>query len=402
MAVEFFMRKMTDNMEYGTIAHWLVKEGDQVAAGQPLLEIETDKATVELEAPASGVLKGMRAGVVPGAQVPVGETIAFIAQPGEEVPALPPLGASEATERVEGQRAASPGVGPKSPSAGQIRATPDVRRLAREMGIDLSWVSGTGRDGRITNEDVLAFAQAGLGATESEPPDKETEWLDLTPVQKRTGERMLESVQSAPQFSLTTRADMTNVLNYRQGQKTASAEPGSPPSITAILVKLAAQTLKELPRANASFIQGRIKVHPQINIGVALGTEAGLVVPVVKEADKKSLLEIAQAIASFQEKAAVMRFDLDDLSGGTFTISNLGMYGVDQFNALLNPPESAILAVGRIVKAALAMEDDTIAIRPVMSLTLTIDHRSMDGMQGARFLSRLRERLEQADLTDLY
>ena len=165
--------------------------------------------------------------------------------------------------------------------------------------------------------------------------------------------------------------------------------------MTAILVRIVADALKRYPRANATFVDGRVKLHAQINIGVAIGTEVGLVVPVIHEADKKSLGEISQELKSLQEKANRMRFGPTDLSGGTFTISNLGMFGIDHFYAIINPPESAILAVGRIVKMPVGMPDDSIALRPMMNMTLSIDHRSLDGMQGAKFLALVKERLEQ-------
>jgi pyruvate dehydrogenase E2 component (dihydrolipoamide acetyltransferase) len=173
------------------------------------------------------------------------------------------------------------------------------------------------------------------------------------------------------------------------------AETGERLSVTAILVKIVAAALKVYPRANASFEDGRVKLYSQVNIGVAMGTDEGLVVPVVKDADLKSLVQITQEMKRFQEKAAQMRFSSDDLSGSTFTISNLGMYGIDRFDAIINPPESAILAVGRIVKTPVGMPDDSIALRPMMSMTLTVDHRSMDGVQGAKFLAEIKGRIDK-------
>ncbi len=207
---------------------------------------------------------------------------------------------------------------------------------------------------------------------------------------------MAESVHSAPQFALTTSADMTRLLELRDAvMASIEAETGARLSVTAILVRIVADALKRYPRANATFVDGRVKLHAQINIGVAVGTEEGLLVPVIHEADKKSLGEISQELKSLQEKASRMRFGPTDLSGGTFTISNLGMFGIDHFYAIINPPESAILAVGRIIKMPVGMPDDSIALRPMMNMTLSIDHRSLDGMQGAKFLALVKERLEQ-------
>jgi pyruvate dehydrogenase E2 component (dihydrolipoamide acetyltransferase) len=283
---------------------------------------------------------------------------------------------------------------PKKPAA--VRASPVARRVARELGIDVSQVKGTGPGGRIKEEDVRAYAEALSTAPPVEPTVEEAEWLDLNPIQRLTGQRMLESVQSAPQFALTVSIDTTNLLWLREAlMERIVTETGERLSVTALLVKIVAEALKQHPRANASFADGRVKLHPQVNVGVAVGTDDGLVVPVIKEADHKSLSQVTRELKAFQVKAQQMRFTTEDLSGGTFTISNLGMHGIDHFNAILNPPESAILAVGRTVKTPVGMPDDTIALRPMMSLTLTIDHRSMDGVQGAKFLGEIRQRIEE-------
>lgn len=431
MAVEVFMPKMSDHMEVGEIIRWLVKEGDQVEHGQVIMEVMTDKVVADLEAPASGVLKGIRAGTVDGAIVPVGETFAFIAEPDEEVPALPPLAPAEGKEAKEEVRATPvarrlakelgvdlsqvKGTGPggrikdedvrvfaeaqkaKPPEAPKaVRASPVARRVARELGIDITQVKGTGPGGRIKEEDVRSYAEALSTAPAAQPSEEDAEWLELNSIQRLTGQRMLESVQTAPQFALTVNVDVTNLLWLREGlMERIVTEAGERLSITALLVKIVAAALKQYPRANASFEDGRVKLHRQVNVGVAVGTDDGLIVPVIRDADQKSLIQVTQELKAFQEKAQQMRFTTEDLSGGTFTISNLGMYGIDRFNAIINPPESAILAVGRTVKTPVGMPDDTIALRPIMSLTLTIDHRSMDGVQGAKFLAEIKERIEK-------
>ena len=457
MAVEVFMPKMSDHMQVGEVIRWLVEEGDQVEQGQVIMEVMTDKVVADLEASASGVLKGIRAGVVEGAIVPVGETFAFIAEPDEEVPALPPLVPAEGGEAKE--EALSPSIAPppepappasaeSSARSGPVRATPVARRLAKELGVDLSQVQGSGPGGRIKDEDVRAFAESQKGkppeasravraspvarrvarelgidisqvkgtgpggrikeedirsyaealsaAPVSQPTEADAEWLELNSIQRLTGQRMLESVQTAPQFALTVNVDVTNLLWLREGlMERIEAETGERLSVTTLLVKIVAAALKQYPRANASFENEKVKLHPQVNVGVAVGTDEGLVVPVIRDADQKSLVGITQELKAFQEKAQQMRFAADDLSGGTFTISNLGMYGIDHFNAIINPPESAILAVGRTVKTPVGMPDDTIALRPIMSLTLTIDHRSMDGVQAAKFLAEVKQRIEK-------
>jgi pyruvate dehydrogenase E2 component (dihydrolipoamide acetyltransferase) len=461
MAVEVFMPKMSDHMEVGEVIRWLVKEGDRVEQGQVIMEVMTDKVVADLEAPASGILKGIRQGAEDGMLIPVGETFAFIAEPDEEVRRLPPLGPAQAQQEAESAAAPSPaepvssardsaspeeaglvraspvarrlarelgvdiaqvkGRGPggrireedvrafaeaqkqappvsdapvESPDA--VRASPVARRMARELGVDIAQVRGTGPGGRVREEDVRAFAESQRAAPAVAVPAEDGAWRDLTPIQRVTGQRMLESVQNAPQFALTIQVDATHLLWLREAlMERIVAETGERLSMTAMLVKIAAAALKSYPQANASFQSGRIKQPSQINVGVAVGTDNGLVVPVIKQADQKSLAEVTRDMKAFQDKAKSMRFHSEDLTGGTFTISNLGMYGIDQFNAILNPPESAILAVGRVVRTPVAMPDDSIALRPLVSLTLTVDHRAMDGVQGARFLAEIKQRIDK-------
>jgi len=452
MAIEFFMPKMSDHMDAGVIVAWLVKEGDRVEKGDALLEIETDKATVELEAPASGIVKGIRPGLDSGVSVTVGETIAYITEGNEDVPALAPFGAvtvpAEPTMEAETPAPASE----PEPVAGgskRPRTVPAVRKLARDNGVDLALINGTGRQGRITQQNVLDF----IDSQKAEAPEKsakllasplarrtatelgvdltgvkgsgprvkitqgdvqalldvqtrqapvtgldagEYEWQELTTIQNLAGQRMIESVHAAPQFSLDVQVDMTHALQFRQAQMDrVAASTGIRLSITTILAKAVAIALKQFPRANASFVDGRLKVYEVIHIGIAVGTEDGLVVPVIKHTDQKTLVEITQELATFQEKAKSMRFNPGDLSGGTFTISNLGMFGIDRFRAIINPPESAILAVGRIIDTPAGLPDRTITLRPLMNMTLTVDHRSMDGLQGAKVLAKIKELLEQ-------
>ncbi len=436
MAVEFYIAKMSDHMESAQILKWLVKEGDRVEQYQIILELMTDKVTAEVEAPAAGVIKGIRPGAVDGAEVPVGEIICYIAAPGESVPALPPLPGYEATDegrttKDEGpSTAASVAVSKEAeaePVAGP-RASPVARKVAKELGVDLNAVTGTGPQGRITDGDVRAAAakvadegrrtkdeQAApstpvVSAPEHAsrlthhaspatlPPQRATD-LPLTTIQRITGERMRESVVNAPQFAIDVAADMTQALWLReQLAERVQAEAGAKLSVTGLLIKVVAAALKRHPRANAEFAGDMLTLHDEINLAVAVGTDDGLVVPVIRNADHKSLAQITAELAAFQEKAKVLRFSADDLTGGTFTISNLGMYGVDGFRAIINPPQSAILAVGRIVKTPVGLPDDTVALRPMMSLTLTVDHRCMDGVQGARFLAEIKTLLEQPHL----
>src|SRR5512141_1186815 len=262
MAAEFFIHKMSEHMESAKIIRWLVQEGDPIRQFQIIMEVETDKVAAEIEAPASGILKGVRAGAVDGADVPVGETIAFIAGPDEVVPVLPPLGSVSSANPIK--------LPPASPSPstnaepGSIKATPVARRVAKDLGVDLSLVKGSGPDGRIKDEDVRAYAAAAKRRSAGPAPAPLAaagEWLDLTAAQRVTGQRMLESVQTAPQFALTLNTDMTQVLWLREAlMDRVLVETGERLSITAILVKVVAAALQLHRRANASFEDGKIKL----------------------------------------------------------------------------------------------------------------------------------------------
>jgi pyruvate dehydrogenase E2 component (dihydrolipoamide acetyltransferase) len=377
----------------------------------------------EIESPQDGVLKGVRAG--DGATVPVGETLAFVARADESVPALPALGGETPAEAPQASPATVSTAGPEAPPSpdGPIRATPVARRVAKDLGVDLSQVKGTGPQGRVKEEDVQAYAAAQAAKTEAVPAVQApapasaptpaavqtaqptpavparvvgSTSLPLTHIQQITGQRMLESVHQAPHFFLQVSADMTAAQRLIEtARERIEAETGARLSVTAILVKAAALALRKHPRANSSFQGSALSLHPQVNIGVAVGAEDGLVVPVIQQADGKSLAEIALELKNFQVKAGEMRFSPDELSGGTFTISNLGMYGVDVFTAIINPPQSSILAVGRIIPTPTGLDDGSISLQPRMAMTLSVDHRCMDGLQGARFLAEIKKLLEE-------
>jgi pyruvate dehydrogenase E2 component (dihydrolipoamide acetyltransferase) len=262
--------------------------------------------------------------------------------------------------------------------------------------VELALVKGSGPEGRIREEDVRAFAKKADMGPDSQGAGKDIEWLEPTPFQGATGRRMLESVQEATQFALTVSVDMANALAVRASlMDPVIAETGQRLSITAILVRTVGAALAQQRRANASFAEGKIAVYPQVNIGVAMGTGVGLVVPVIRDADQKSLIQIASELKILQEKAQRMQLGAEDLAGGTFTLSNLGMHGIDHFTAIVNPLQSAALAVGRIIKTPVGLPDDTVKLRPMMCLTLTVDHRAMDALQGAAFLSEVKGRLEE-------
>jgi pyruvate dehydrogenase E2 component (dihydrolipoamide acetyltransferase) len=432
VAVEFFIAKMSDHMESAQILKWFVREGDRVEKFQVIMEVMTDKVTAELESPEAGMIAGIRPGAVDGAEVPVGEPICYIAAPGEIVPALPPLPGYQAVDdgRKTMDDARRPASEDTTPQDGEVeevagpRASPVARKVAKELGVDLSTVKGSGPLGRVTEADVREFAatktiddRAHRTASSAERPAVQAapvaapqvpatttsaypqRSVALTPIQRITGERMRASVINAPQFALDVAVDMSQTLWLReQLAERVMAEAGVKLSVTGLLVKVVAAALKRHPRANAEFAGDKLTLHPAIHIGVAVGTDDGLVVPVIRDADRKSLTEITVELAAFQEKAKTLRFSADDLSGGTFTVSNLGMYGVDGFRAIINPPQSAILAVGQITKIPVGLPDESVALRPMMNLTLTVDHRCMDGVQGARFLAEIKTLLEQPHL----
>jgi pyruvate dehydrogenase E2 component (dihydrolipoamide acetyltransferase) len=265
---------------------------------------------------------------------------------------------------------------PARPPTDRLAATPVARRLAREHGVELGTVKGSGPAGRIVEKDILA----GLEEAQVPPATGNYRVVALSNIQRKTGARLLESVRQAPYFDLETEVDMSRAIAQR------TAEPGL--SFTAILVHAVAQALREVPRLNAHFVADELRVYENVNVGVAMATEAGLLVPVVHRAQEKSLAEVNAALRELKEKAQAKRFALDDLSGATFTVTNLGTHGVDSFRAILNPPEVGILAVGRIAERAVVREGQVV-VRPVARFTLTVDHRALDGAVAAPFLEKL-------------
>ena len=422
MAVEFYIHKMSEHMDSAEIIQWLVAEGQAVAAHQAIVEVMTDKFAVELEAPQAGILAGIRPGCVKGAVVPVGEPIAYIAQPGEKVPILPPFGEGVAAQAANA--ATDPGVAAGATAEadsgeanGRVKSTPVARRVAKDLGVDIEQVHGTGPGGRVVEADIRAYAELRKPLVPESPvPELHVpaappvspsgvslsagqdgfHFQELTPIQRITGERMRESVVSAPQFALDVNADATNLLWLQEAlaDRVALAARARL-SLTGLLIKITAEVLRQHPYANAEFAGGRIKLFDAVNVGVAIGTDHGLVVPVIKDAAKKDLAAITAELAAFQEKARILHFAGADLAGGTFTLSNLGMYGVERFTAIVNPPQSAILAVGAVTRQPVVLANDTLGVRPQFNLTLTVDHRVLDGLQAARFLSDLKQKIEK-------
>jgi pyruvate dehydrogenase E2 component (dihydrolipoamide acetyltransferase) len=398
VATEVILPRLGQGMESGTIVRWLKSEGEPVEKGEPLFELDTDKVTQEVEAEASGVL--LRIEVAEG-EVPVGETVAFIGAEGEEAPASaekPAEAPAREQEREEGRAAevAERQEQPAAASNGRIKASPLARRMARERGIELSGIRGTGPDGRIVAEDVER-AEAGGPAPAALPapvPAGEVERVPLTNIRKTIARRLTEAWQ-IPVFQLQASADMTRVdaLVARLRER----EPDVRVTVTDVLTKVCARALMRHREVNAEFTEDAILLHPTANVGLAVAAPQGLVVPVIRSAERLALTEIAGARAELVGRARENRLRAEDLEGGTFTISNLGMYAVERFTAVLNPPQAAIVAVGATEERVVPADGGT-AVRPLLTLTGTFDHRAVDGAPAAAFLQTLKESLEDPGL----
>jgi pyruvate dehydrogenase E2 component (dihydrolipoamide acetyltransferase) len=402
VATEVILPRLGQGMESGTIVRWLKAEGEPVEKGEPLFELDTDKVTQEVEAEASGVL--LRIEVAEG-EVPVGETVAFIGAEGEEAPASaekPAEAPAQELERQEGRAAAAEVAErheqPAAASNGRIKASPLARRMARERGIELSGIHGTGPDGRIVAEDVERAEAGGPAVTPAAVPVPvpagEVERVPLTNIRKTIARRLTEAWQ-IPVFQLQTSADMTRVdaLVARLRER----DPDVRVTVTDFLTKVCARALVLHREVNAEFTEDAILLHPSANVGLAVAAPQGLVVPVIRSAERLALTEIAGVRAELVGRARENKLRAEDLEGGTFTISNLGMYAVERFTAVLNPPQAAIVAVGATEERVVPADGGT-AVRPLLTLTGTFDHRAVDGAPAAAFLQTLKESLEDPGL----
>ena len=419
MADEVKLPRLGQGMESGTIIKWLKAEGDKVEKGEPLYELDTDKVTQEVEAEASGVL--LKIAVSEG-EADVGTTIAVIGEQGEDVSSIvsetaQPVaeaaeeegspGTAREPERERGRQAtASEQIADvRQPVQGngagaRIKASPLARRIARERGIELGSLKGTGPEGRVVAEDVeRAAASPAPTATTTVPaaaPTGEIERIPLTSLRRTIARRLTEAWQ-APAFQIAMSADMTRAqgLHDRLAEQTKEGEPR--PTVTDILTKACASALMRHRAVNALWAEDAIELHPSANIGIAVAIDAGLVVPVIHQAERLAIAELAAARADIVTRARANQLRQEDLDGGTFTISNLGMFGVERFVAVLNPPQAAILAVGAIESKAVPTETGFEA-RPLMTLTMTCDHRSLDGATAADFLRTVKAFLEEPGL----
>jgi pyruvate dehydrogenase E2 component (dihydrolipoamide acetyltransferase) len=401
VATEVILPRLGQGMESGTIVRWLKSEGEAVEKGEPLFELDTDKVTQDVEAETSGVL--LKIAVAEG-EVPVGQTVAFIGAAGEDVPdvavAAPTSPAPEALSDTLLQAKDEPVPAAAASGNGRIKASPLARRLARERGIDLATVHGTGPEGRIVAEDV---ERGEAGAPAAAPasnkllqaiPAGEVERVPLTSIRKTIARRLTEAWQ-IPVFQLQASADMTrvNALVARLRER----DPDVRVTVTDVLTKVCAQALMRHREVNAEFTEDAILLHPSANVGLAVAAPQGLVVPVIRGAERLSLTEIATVRADVVGRAREAKLRAEDLEGGTFTISNLGMYAVERFTAVLNPPQAAIVAVGATEERVVPVDGGT-AVRPMVTLTCTFDHRAVDGAPAAAFLHTLKESLEDPGL----
>jgi pyruvate dehydrogenase E2 component (dihydrolipoamide acetyltransferase) len=443
------MPKLSEAMETGKLLRWLKQEGDRISGGDIVAEIETDKADIELEAFGSGVLRKLL--VAPGAVVPVGCLIAVIADPGEDIGGLigggapaPPAPAARAADRA-GAAPASPASSPAAPPApapvaapaprpapepgaavaaatiapassamaapmilpgGRLRASPLARKLAQRAGIDLARVTGTGPSGRIIQRDIEAYvaahpvaapagaprgAPAAVAASAVARTGPDVEEIALTPIRAAIARQMVQSKAPVPHFYVTTEIAMERAAALREELQTL---PGAPRlTVTDLVVRACALTLRKHPGVNASFHGDTLRRHQAVHVGIAVALEDGLITPVLRDCDQKALFQIAAESRDLVERTRGRKLRQQELSGATFSVSNLGMFPIDEFSAIINPPEGAILAVGAILDKPVVV-DGQLAVGKRMRVTLSCDHRVMDGAMAARFLGDLKAALE--------
>jgi pyruvate dehydrogenase E2 component (dihydrolipoamide acetyltransferase) len=449
--IEVPMPKLSMTMEEGELITWVKQEGDQVRAGDVICEVNSDKVEMEVESPADGTL--VRHAAAEGEVVPVGAPIATLATEAEDLlggllgpagdddgaaptPAVdtPEHGSSgsavdtreqaasgsavdtrehaasgsatlphRGTEPGTGSVQAAPGA-PGAPAetpevAGPRPVVPAARRRAAELGVDLAAVAGTGRDGLVRVADVEAAAtpaEPGAGSVPAAPGDGDVEEVPLSPMRRVVARRLVESMQSTPHFYLTTAVDAEALLAFRSDLNRQLADRGEDlkVSVNDLIVKACAVLLAANPDLNVSFGGDRLLVHKRVHVGIAVAVDGGLVVPVVRDADRKTLTQVAREARELVGRARSGRLAAEEMRGGTFTVSNLGMFGVEQFTAVINPPEAAILAVGAALAEPVVTADGAVEVHQRMRLTLSIDHRALDGATGAGFLQQLKTALE--------
>lgn len=397
MANAVIVPKLDEDMVTGKIAQWHKKEGERVEKGDVVVSIETAKVTFEVEAEAAGIMSRLLADE--GDELAVGTVIAYILQPGEQVPEITepiePVKEKEAPASTQPSPTATGKVsGP--PAGGTVKASPVAKRMAKEHNIDLSTIAGTGPGGRIVKEDVLQAVDASKAIptqTIEAVPEEVEQITPLSSMRQIIATRMTESFQT-PHFYLNIEVDTSEFSRtLQQLQSVIEKKTGTKITVTDLLIRMVAKSLEDNPGVNCSYVDGGVKYYNHSNIGLVVSVEGGLVVPVIREADRKSLAEIVQARADLVQRARDRKLGMAEMKGSTFTLSNLGMFGIDHFSAILQPPEAAILAVGRIAEKAV-VKDGQVVARPMMVMTMSIDHRVLDGALGAQFLQSLKNYIE--------
>ena len=379
MATEVIMPALSPAQETGILIEWFKEEGDLIEKGEPLMEVETDKANVEVEATTTGILANITVNL--GDEIPVGKVIALILADGESAPESNKENSSTESKVSEDTAQLQTTISnPLDQSANlptnKIVTSPKVRQYATKKGINLSFIKGSGPNGVILMEDVLVN-QSSTDVEENDIPTSKG-W-------RLMADRLTESWSSAPHFNLVRHLDVSNLVTYK---KQVQEKNSNRLTYTDLLIKLVSITLKEHPRINASWIDNKIVKNSEINVGLAVDFDGGLIVPVIHKTDELSLGEITNRRKDLITRTQAGKLRSGDMDRGTFTISNLGMFDVDSFNAIINPPQAAILAVGRIVDKVVPV-DGLPAVRPILTLNLSFDHRVVDGVRGAEFLQTL-------------
>lgn len=397
MATKVVMEALSPTMEEGRVVAWLKAEGEAVRAGDILAEVETDKAVMELQARGDGVLRKVLAPA--GTTVPVGGLVAVIAAPDEDIATIigggaappPPAAAVPAPTRAPARTvSASPAPVTPPPASGRVKASPLAKRLAQDKGVDLTLVQGSGPGGRIIQRDLEGAAAvsavpavaAGAGASEDVP---------LTQIRKTIARRLAESLGPVPHFFLTSEIDMERAWDAREALNALGEEPRI--SFNDIIVKVIAAALKQHRACNAWWQGDRIRYFNDVHIGMAVAVEDGLITPVIRSADRKTLRAIAAETRDLAQRARARKLKPEEYTGGTFSISNLGMFGIHEFTAVINPPEAGIIAVGAITSQPVAHEG-AVSVRRRIRLTMSCDHRVIDGATGAKFLQTVKRMLE--------
>ena len=402
LATELSMPQMGYDMQEGTVVRWLISEGDEVKKGDAIAEIETDKAVVEFESTSDGVLRRI---VVPeGTTLPVGQTIAIVGTPDEELPvAVTEAPTAPPPETPDISVAAAPAEQEGAPvPVGEVRASPVARRLAQERGIDLTQVKGTGPGGRITKSDVLsvepserpeAVAEAPPALPAAPPLPASGEKVALTRMRQQIARVTVKSKQEIPHFYVSSEINMTQAMALRQQINDAVEHEGVRVSVNDMIIKASVGALKRYPKFNSSFAGDAIQMIESINIGIAIAQEEGLILPALMDCGGKSLSQVSAASRDLIERSNGGTLRPQEYAGGTFSISNLGMFDVSSFAAIIQPPQAAVLAVGKVLKRP-AVEDGGLTVADMMTATLSVDHRVADGAEGARFLVEVKRLLE--------